>query len=174
MDYYIGLIQYYGFNFAPRGTMLCNGATLSIAQNQALFSLLGTTYGGDGVTTFKIPDFRGRSAYGTGGSTTLGQIGGKETATIPLNSMPVHTHTVTGNGIPANSAEGDLQEPRGSYPAQPNTRANMYSTTKGTNNFGAPIATVANTGNNAPFNVLAPYLALTCCIVTSGLYPPRP
>ncbi len=115
MEPYIGQIQAFGFNFAPVGWAQCNGQLLPIAQYQALFSLLGTTYGGDGQTTFALPDLRGRSIvhYGSGPGLSpvqLGQNGGHETVTLTINQLPSHNHAVsvavnTGNGEESDSTK---------------------------------------------------------------------
>src|SRR5216117_169121 len=103
MEPFIGQIQAFGFSFAPRGWATCSGQILSIAQNTALFSLLGTTYGGNGQTTFALPDLRGRAMIGPGqgpalSSHVLGEVGGTESTTLNPNQMPAHTHTATFNG----------------------------------------------------------------------------
>src|SRR5688500_15115467 len=100
MDEYLGVIKLFGFNWAPRGWMTCQGQSLSIAQNTALFSLLGTTFGGDGVTTFKLPDLQGRHPVGQGNGVnvspySLGQIGGAESTTLTQNQLPAHQHANT-------------------------------------------------------------------------------
>src|SRR3982074_3840169 len=108
-DSFLGEIRMFSFAAAPRGWALCNGQTMSINQNTALFSLLGTTYGGDGRTTFALPNMQGNAPMQQGQSTTgtvydLGQTGGSETVTLLLNEMPSHNHAIQGNINPANLA----------------------------------------------------------------------
>src|SRR5262245_33446599 len=119
MDEFLATIKLFGFNFAPRGWMLCQGQSLSIAQNTALFSLLGTTYGGDGVTTFKLPDLRGRLAVGqgqlTGGAVyTIGEAAGSESTTLLQTQMPAHIHAATAATtaiLSAESTQANAQNP---------------------------------------------------------------
>src|SRR4051794_26667976 len=113
---FVGEIRMAGFNFAPRGFALCNGQLLAIAQNQALFSILGTTYGGDGRTNFALPDFRGRAPFSAGTSTAgasyaLGQAGGEAAHTLGFTEIPVHTHQLTGATAPV----ADQRNPEGNY-----------------------------------------------------------
>jgi microcystin-dependent protein len=123
---FIGMIILVGFNFAPRGWAVCNGQLLPISQNTALFSLLGTTYGGNGQTTFALPDLRGRVPNGMGqgpglSNYTIGQVGGVEGVTLTVNQMPAHTHVITPGGLAATSrvknAAGNRQTPVGNVPA---------------------------------------------------------
>src|SRR5436190_24054226 len=109
-DAFVGEIRMFGFPFAPRYWAKCDGATLSIAQNQALFSILGTTYGGDGMSTFKLPDLRGRvpenwGKSSTGTSYALGQIGGEEMHTLQVTEIPNHTHSLVVSSLPATAPD---------------------------------------------------------------------
>jgi microcystin-dependent protein len=169
MEPYIGQIQTFGFNFAPRGWALCNGQIMSIAQNTALFSLLGTTYGGNGQTTFALPDLRGRfpvhQGQGPGLSPyQLGQISGTETTTLIATNLPAHTHTFQLQA----AEEGTSETPQGNYIAG-----------SGANGFAAaPNVAMANTnvgitGNNQPFSILNPYLCINFCIALEGIFPSR-
>ncbi len=169
---FLGMIAIYGFNFAPRGWAQCNGQILPIAQNTALFSLLGTTYGGNGQTTFALPDLRGRVSNSAGqgpglSSYDLGQVGGTESATLTINNMPGHNHTYT---IPANASDGTTTEPSATtYLGQP--AANLYTT-------GGPGVQMAGgntglTGGSQPFSILQPYLTLNYCIALEGIFPSR-
>jgi len=171
MDPFLGQIQAFGFNFAPRGWALCNGQLLPIAQNTALFSLLGTTYGGDGRTTFNLPDLRGRVSlhYGSGpGLSTrpIGQKGGAESVTLNTSEIPSHSHTAN-----AAAEAADSGKPSGNALATPDGvmiyRANQ-----------APDATlhagtVGNTGGSQSHENMGPYLVINWCISLQGIYPSR-
>jgi microcystin-dependent protein len=120
MEGTIAEIRYFGGNFNPRGWMLCQGQSLSIAQNTALFSLLGTTYGGNGQTTFGLPDFRGRWAVGAGQgpgltSIDLGEMAGVENLTLLSTNLPAHNHTLSTVRVAVNGANGDTASPNGSF-----------------------------------------------------------
>ena len=176
---FIGSIQYFAFGYAPRGYALCNGATLQITSNQALYALLGIMYGGDGRTTFCLPDLQGRSITGMGvlnGTTfTEGVKGGAETAIVPAAALPTHTHTVTLSiGANGGNGSGTLSDPTNAYAAVADNGGAFYSPSPAANgSLGAPSVTVNPAGGGSPFNILSPYLALTCCIATSGLFPSR-
>jgi microcystin-dependent protein len=167
---YIGDIYVFAGTFAPRGWAFCEGQILSIAQNQALFSLLGTTYGGNGQTTFALPDLRGRVPmhFGQGpglSPRTLGEKSGSETVTLLTTELPPHIHSVTAssdngvrtgpaNGVWASSTRGDAQ----------------YSATADTTmNPGA----LGPAGSSAPHNNMQPYLAIRFIIALVGVYPSR-
>ena len=180
MDPFIGQIMAVGFNFAPRGWAMCQGQLLSISQNSALFSLLGTMYGGDGRTTFGLPDLRGRVAIGIGQGPGLsnydqGQAGGVEQETITVNQMPAHTHALTVTAaVQVSTTNPDSDEAGGGHLT--NTSSNFYAAagTPG-NNLGGVSAsgTAANTGGSQPVSVMQPYLALNYIIATMGIFPSR-
>jgi microcystin-dependent protein len=172
---FLGEIKMFAGNFNPRGFALCNGQLLSIQQNTALFSLLGTTYGGNGQTTFGLPDLRGRAPLdqGSGAGLTprvLGEQGGEETVTLATSSVPAHTHPAQ-----ANTAVGTLTDPTGNVWATAGAARGkkMYSSTAGT----APamktgiVSTVG--GTPSPHNNLMPYLAVTFIIALQGIFPSR-
>lgn len=164
---YVGQLRAWGCNFAPRGWSFCEGQLLSISQNQALYSLLGTTYGGDGRTTFALPDLRGRVPIhqGTGqglSPRTLGEKGGSEQNTMTTNQMPAHTHTGRAAGEVAGSSK-----PTGNALAS----ATIYldHNVDATLNAG----TVTNVGGQQPFNNVQPYMAANWTIALVGIFPPR-
>jgi microcystin-dependent protein len=169
-DPFIGQIQPFGFNFSPRGWAFCNGQLLPISQNTALFSLLGTTYGGDGRTTFALPDLRGRVALHSGqgpglSDRRLGERGGSQTSTLTAAQLAAHTHTFA---PPSNSTPGNTDVASNHYPAQ--MPEDNYQTT--TDSSLAP-GTSGSTGNSQSVNNMQPYLALNFCIALTGLFPSR-
>lgn len=177
---FIGHIQYFAFNYAPVGYALCNGAQLTIAQNQAMYSLLGPTYGGDQKTVFNLPDLRGRTIIGQGkgegtASYKMGAKGGNETFTMTDAMLPVHNHIVINPAIGISDGRGLLQDPSGVYPAvPPNSGGNMYAAHSASgNSLGTPAVAVSTGGGGVPVSLLSPYVAFTCCIATSGIYPSR-
>ena len=156
---YLGQIIMFGGNFAIRGWALCNGQLMSIAQNTALFSILGTTYGGDGVTTFALPDLRGRVPFHKGNGLTQGERFGEEAHTLTMQEMPAHNHFVSAsnqNGNQANiGAFAGLSEAYG--PPSNLTTLNP--------------ATVTNAGGSQAHTNLQPFLALSWCIALQGIFP---
>ena len=168
---FLGMIIIVPYNFAPRGWAFCNGQILPIAQNTALFSLLGTTFGGNGQTTFALPDLRGRVSNSSGqgpglSSYDLGQVGGVESETLTINQMPAHNHLVS-----ASSADADSSKPEGKFLANSGS-ASIYLET-----LNAPVLlgaqTINNTGGSQPFSTLQPYLTLNYCIALEGIFPSR-
>lgn len=155
-------IKIASFNFAPKGYALCNGQLLPINQNQALFSLLGTTYGGDGQVTFALPDLRGRTPIHVGSGHTLGERGGEESHTVSISEMPSHTHVLnaTSNLATSTNPENNVLARGGS---------NFYG------QFGTPTAmgtaSVKNTGGSQPHQNMAPYIALNFIIALQGIFP---
>lgn len=180
---FIGEIKIFGFNFAPRGYAFCSGQIMSIAQNTALFSLLGTTYGGNGQTTFALPNLNGRVAIGQGqsGGTSnyqLGQIGGVENETMTLNNLPAHAHTLSAAAkimVQVSGSKADSNSPAGSYLGT-NTSTPVYSETPDANEFLAGTVAGGATdaiGGNTPFSIVQPYLALNYSIALEGIFPSR-
>jgi microcystin-dependent protein len=168
-DPFLGQIAIFSFSFAPRGWAFCNGQILQIAQNTALFSLLGTTYGGNGQTTFALPNLQGRAAVSQGQGPglspySLGQVGGESTHTLTVQQMPSHTH-----GAKPSSDTTQLS-PQGHYWA-PNTDGNATYSTTSTATM-APNA-VAQSGNSQPHPNMQPHLPLNFCIALGGVFPSR-
>ncbi len=164
---FLGELKLAGFNFPPRGWAFCNGQLLPIAQNTALFSLLGTTYGGNGQTTFALPDLRGRVPVHIGSSVTLGEQGGVENVTLTTSQLPSHSHTLAGSSDLANASA-----PGGALPAaKPRGGINRYSP-PGSNTVMAP-GSVAATGGGQPHNNMQPYLVLSWLIALEGIFPSR-
>lgn len=187
MEPYLGQIQPFGFNFAPKGWMQCNGQLLSIAANTALFSLLGTIYGGDGRTTFALPDLRGRApmSYGSGpGLSTrfIGERSGSETNTITTLQMPAHVHgltngnarvivNATNNGDVINETDGGANV-LGTSGLMPDI---YRSSPSGSDHLGGVSISGAtdSMGMGTPVNNMQPYLAINYCIATVGIFPSR-
>jgi len=168
-DPMIGEIRMFGGNFAPSGWAKCEGQLLSIAQNSALFSLLGTTYGGDGESTFGLPDLRGRVPLGSGSgpglsSKTLGQKSGTETNTLSVGQMPSHNHSIN-----AVVADGNKSTPSGNLPAGTKLLDPEYSNASATTTMNSNM--VANKGSGQSVNNMQPYLSVTFIIALTGVYP---
>ena len=164
---FIGEIRIFGFNFAPRGWALCNGQLLSIAQNTALFSLLGTMYGGNGQTTFGLPDLRGRVPvhFGQGpglSNYSQGEVAGSETVTLTQNQAPAHSHLVA-----ASNGAADSTRPAGKVPATGGGYA-----AAGDGSTMNP-AMVNSSGGSQPHENIQPYLVLNFCIAVAGIFPSR-
>lgn len=165
-DPYIGEIRMFAGNFAPQGWAKCEGQLLSIQQNAALFSILGTTYGGNGTTNFALPDLRGRipMAPGAGPGLTphvIGEASGSENTQITVANLPAHTHAMTGN-----SAAGTSSDPTNNYPANTGAVDKEYGTSP-----NVSMGITQPTGNNVPINNVQPYLCVTFIIAIQGIYP---
>ncbi len=170
MDPFIGEIRLFGFNYAPIGWFPCDGRALPIAQYSALYALLGTQFGGDGITNFKLPDYRGRVPLSMGQSTgtsnyVMGQFGGGETVALTANNLPAHTHTLM-----ANSTEANTDNP--SAAALANARSNTYYAAAP--NTPMIAGSIGATGSSAAFSVMEPYLCVNFCIAYEGVFPSRP
>lgn len=161
-------IRVFSFNFAPKGWAMCNGQLLPINQNQALFSLLGTTYGGDGRVNFALPNLQGRTALHMGTGYVQGQRGGEEAHTLVLSEMPAHTHPASADATNGNAT---LANPTGNLPAN-NPAIPMYS--GGSGNMASMYAQMVSTmGGGQPHENRQPFLALNFCIALSGIFPSR-
>lgn len=170
-DQFLAEIRIMAFDFPPRGWAACNGQLMPISQNTALFSLLGTFYGGDGRTTFALPDLQGRApmqpGYGPGLSPhDLGEMSGSATVTLVPNEMPAHSHQLMHSGSAASSAA-----PGPSSGFGRTTSAQIYAS--GSTTPATP-QSLATSGGSQPHNNLQPYLALNFCIALQGIFPQRP
>lgn len=159
---FLSEIRIMSFGFAPKGWALCNGQILPINQNQALYSLLGTTYGGDGRTTFALPDLRTRTPIHFGSGHNLGQKGGESAHTLTVAEMPPHTHSLEGTNTAAT-----LDVPAGNVIGQPSINGFGPATSLGAMNPG----TIANTGGSQPHQNMQPYTTLSFCIALQGIFP---
>ena len=161
-DPYIGEIRMFGGNFAPVGWLLCQGQTLPISQFDALFNLIGTTYGGDGQQSFQLPNLQGRIPIHVGSGLPLGQVGGVETVTLTTNQLPIHTHQ------PVGAAVAQSPSPNNAYWA---SYPNMNYSTQAPAAPMAPNA-LSPSGGSQPHDNMPPYLAINFIIATEGIYPP--
>jgi microcystin-dependent protein len=168
MEYFLGSLLLVPYNFAPAGWALCQGQLLPIAQYTALFSLLGTTYGGDGVNTFALPDLRGRVPISSGQGVglqnyNLGQNGGAESATLGVNQLPSHNHLVNTVASPATAAQASNH-----YLAS-STQGSIYSPAEPTTRLHA--MAVSHAGGGQPVGIRSPYLTLNWIIALTGIFP---
>ena len=184
MEPFLGQIQPFGFNFAPRGWASCEGQLLQISINTALFSLLGTQFGGNGQTTFGLPDLRGRTMLGQGSGPGLspvivGEQAGAESVTLLTSNLPAHTHPATATTtICAENAVGDKANPAGQLLAGlPNLYkvpdANPHNNLALSPEAAKTTVTVGAAGGSQPTDIRNPYLGLMICIALEGIYPPR-
>ncbi len=168
---FVGEVRLFGFNFAPRGWALCRGQLLSISQNTALFSLIGTYYGGNGTSTFALPNLQGNIAVGQGqgiglSNYTVGQIAGSATVTLLANQLPPHSHTL----VAGTAATTPTPAANAYFGSAPRGR-NAYATSSDGTRMAA--ASVATSGSSTPHNNMMPYLAMNYCISLQGIFPSR-
>ena len=168
-DPYVGQIMAVAFNFVPNGWAQCNGQLLPISQNIALFSLLGTTYGGNGTTNFALPDLRGRMLTGQGQgpglpNISLGEQGGTATSTLTLANLPPHTHSIN-----ASSTSGTTSVPTNNVLANTSDNDKEYATTS-----NSTMSPTGSAGGSQPINNMQPYTGMNYIIALQGIYPPRP
>jgi microcystin-dependent protein len=159
---FLSEIRLFSFDFVPKGWAPCNGQLLPINQNQALFSLVGTRYGGNGVTNFALPDLRARVPIHFGGSHTLGEAGGSEAVTLNIQQMPQHTHPLNGSTV----ASGGNDNPTGRFLG---SASNLYHTPASLTPMNAGM--VSNAGGSQPHENRQPFLALTFGIALQGIFP---
>lgn len=176
MEPALGVITMFAADFAPQGWALCNGQILSIAQNTALFSILGTTYGGNGQTTFGLPDMRGRSPMGIGqgsglSNRNLGEVTGSATVTLLASNLPAHTHTGTTN-VAATTSNANSDEADGMIFA--GGGVSRYAQSNLANgSLGGTTVSLAPAGNTQPIDIRQPYIAVSFIIALQGIYPSR-
>jgi microcystin-dependent protein len=172
-DPFVAEIRIFPFNFAPRGWAWCDGQLLPLSQNTALFSLLGTTYGGNGKSNFALPDLQGRApmhpGQGPGLSLhDLGETGGSETVTLLESEIPAHSHGAVGVNAIANLNDG-----AGNVLARPFGGGNLYKTASGAPLVSMSDQSLAPAGGDQPHNNLQPFLTFYFCIALQGVFPPR-
>jgi microcystin-dependent protein len=160
-DPFMAEIRIMSFNWAPKGWAMCNGQLLPINQNQALFSLLGTTWGGNGQTTFALPDQRGRVPIHVGNGNTLGLAGGQQAHTLTINEMPQHVHLES-----ATSVAGNASNPTNNVLAAAN---NLYTAPAGLTTLTP--SSVSNVGGSQAHTNMQPYLTVNFCIALQGIFP---
>lgn len=161
---FLSEIRLMSFVFAPKGWALCNGQFLPINQNQALFSLLGTTFGGNGQTTFALPDLRGRTPIHVGGSHTLGERGGEQAHTLSIGEIPTHTHVVAASSTAMNGSA----TPNGNFLGGAN---NAYHAPANADLTTMNPATVTSIGGSQAHQNMQPFLTLSFCIALQGIFP---
>lgn len=179
---YYAMVAIFAGNFAPRPWAFCQGQLMSIAQNTALFALIGTIYGGDGQTTFALPNLAGRAAIHIGQGPGLsnyfiGESGGSEAVTLLAANLPAHNHAFqSATGTPgASSTPGTTDLPANNYPATVNGSSNAYSTSPSAATLGVSNVNVVTgmSGNSIPIDTLPPYLAMNYVIALEGIFPSR-
>jgi microcystin-dependent protein len=173
MDPFVAEIRIFPFNFAPKGWAFCDGQLMPISQNTALFSLLGTTYGGDGKSTFALPDLQGRAPMhpGQGPGLSLHDLGeesGSETVTLLESEIPSHNHALM-----ASTQPGEDAAPNPSEALARSVGASLYQSTTNTNLVQLAFSAISPTGGDQPHNNMMPYLTFNFCIALQGVFPPR-
>jgi microcystin-dependent protein len=165
-EYFLGQVMPLAFSFAPRGFAQCNGQLLPVAQNQALFSLLGVSYGGNGTTNFMLPDLRGRTPVGAGGSYPYGEVGGAESVTLQATSLPMHNHFGTATTTAA-TARNPVDNLYGAFAGQA-----LYGPSSGPQ---VPLnqVTLSPSGGGQPHANMQPFSVINFCIALTGVYPSR-
>jgi len=170
---FLSEIRIFSFSFPPKGWAFCNGQLLPINQNQALFSLLGTTYGGNGQTNFALPNLQCKSQLHEGGGFTLGQTGGEFAHTVTMSELTQHQHTFTKNScVSSATANANAGPPTSAFWA--NNGKTAYSTQDNNNPINTGTmnpSTVSNVGGSQPHNNMQPYLVLNFCIALQGIFP---
>lgn len=162
---FLGEIRLMSFNFAPRGWALCNGQLLPINQNQALFSLLGTTYGGNGQTNFALPDFRGRVPIHVGHGHTVGERAGEQAHTLTVSEMPTHVHSAH-----ASTAAATTAFPTTSHVLSQSAGANLYGAAS-SNLVAMNPGMITNVGGSQAHLNMQPFLTITFCVALQGIFP---
>jgi len=166
---FVGEIRMFAGSYAPRGWLLCNGQILPIAQYQALFSILGAMYGGDGHTNFALPNLNGRVPMHFGGSHAIGESGGAASVALTANEMPAHSHLARLKG----AAQGNRDSPDGNVPGMLAGNKTYGQTADAKNNMAGRSAAIASSGGSAAHQNMQPYLAMNFAICINGIYPQR-
>lgn len=173
---FVGEIRCFGFNFAPIGWALCDGQFLSISQNTALFSLLGTQFGGNGTSNFALPNLQGNVPMGQGngpaGNTVMGDVLGSSTLTLTSNQMPIHNHTIISQVVAPGGAAEHAATPTSGLSIGPSNPDGLYKTSPTINATFSPAA-IGATGGSQPHDNMQPYLTLNFCIALQGVFPAR-
>lgn len=179
MEPFIGQISLFGFNFAPKDWAICDGQLLSIAQNSALFALIGTTYGGNGQTNFALPDLRGRVPMGQGqgpglSPRNMGEVSGSENVTLQQSQMPMHSHMLSVSNQTASASDPTGHVLAASTGSDPVDGATVTVNTYGTNPTGtASPQAISTAGGSQPHDNMQPYLTMNYCIALVGVFPSR-
>ncbi|MBC3873665.1 phage tail protein [Undibacterium flavidum] len=168
---YVGEIRLFGGNFAPAGWMFCEGQLLPISENETLFNLIGTTYGGDGESTFALPDMRGRLPIHFGSGYVLAETGGAEEITLTVNQIPNHTHTLTGKAATGAAPQGNAthQTPVANMPASGSIKA--FATASPSPTVLMNAAAIDSTGGSQPHTNMMPYVCISFIISLFGVFP---
>lgn len=179
MEGTIATIMMFAGNFAPKNWAYCAGQTIAISSNTALFSLIGTTYGGNGVTNFMLPNLQGRTAIGAGSAPglsvyQLGQVGGAETATMTTGTMPSHTHAAGAVSIDLTTNAATGTAANNNILASPTADTYATAGTKPAVDYGGFSVAVAAQGGSIPFSIMQPYLGMNYVICQYGIFPSRP
>ena len=172
---FVGEIRCFGFNFAPLGWALCNGQLLSISQNTALFSLLGTNFGGNGTTTFALPNLQGNVPMHWGNSgfnSVIGEVQGGSTVTLTSNQIPIHNHAIISQVVATGGAAEHAATPSSGASIGPSNPDGLYNTLPTINATFSP-STIGVTGGSQPHDNMQPYLVLNFCIALQGVFPAR-
>jgi microcystin-dependent protein len=174
---FVGEIRCFGFNFAPLGWALCNGQLLSISQNTALFSLLGTNFGGNGTSTFGLPNLQGNVPmhWGTspgGFNSVIGEVQGSSTVTLLSSQIPIHNHPIVSQVVAPGGAAEHAATPSSGASIGPSNPDGLYNTSPTINATLSP-STIGATGGSQPHDNMQPYLTLNFCIALQGVFPAR-
>jgi microcystin-dependent protein len=172
-DQFLGEIRPFAFNFAPSGWQMCQGQTLAISQFSALFALIGTYYGGNGTTTFQLPNLQScvpiSQGTGGGGTYVIGELGGAENVTVTMSTMPMHTHTFSG----MNANGNDNKPVAGAALANSSNGSFYYGPPSSMTSLNVGAVSLAPVGGGQPHSNIQPYLAINWCIAMSGIFPSR-
>jgi microcystin-dependent protein len=170
---YLGEIRCFSFGFAPKGWALCNGQILPINQNQALFSILGTTYGGNGVQTFALPNLQGRAPAHVGPGFVLGQAPGEANHTLIITEIPAHSHAIMSDVIEPGGVAEHAAVPSTSAAIGPSNPDGLYNTSVGNGSVTLAGSALSSVGGSQPHPNMQPYLVISFCVALQGIFPSR-